>query len=115
MNRFKLNLETQTRGKGPVRLLPVNIWLAITVAATLCGCSTAEKKTAVAPGEERSAAASPAATEAQTGTFNIQDLSVREEAGQSVVLLNLSKPISRYRHFSLEQPGRIVLDIFDDV
>jgi type IV pilus assembly protein PilQ len=118
MNRFKLNLETQTREKGPVRtrrrLLPANIWLAAMVAASLSGCSTAEKKSAVAAGEERPAA-SPAATEAQTGTFKIQDLSVREEAGQSVILLNLSKPISRYRHFSLEQPGRIILDIFDDV
>src|SRR4029077_13106163 len=47
-------------------------------------------------------------------SLKIQDLSVREEAGQTVVRLKLSKPVARYRHFPLVQPSRIVIYIFGD-
>jgi type IV pilus assembly protein PilQ len=45
-------------------------------------------------------------------TFQIQDFSAREEYGQTVLFLKLSKPVSQYRHFPLAQPSRIVLDVF---
>jgi type IV pilus assembly protein PilQ len=50
----------------------------------------------------------------QTTVFRVQDLSVREEAGQTVVQLRLSNPMSQYRHFPLAQPARIVVDMFSD-
>lgn len=44
----------------------------------------------------------------------IQEFLVREQSGQTVLLLKLSKPISQYRHFPLLQPARIVLDIIGE-
>ncbi len=46
--------------------------------------------------------------------FNLQELSVREERGETTLLIKFPKPISQYRHFTLPQPARIVLDIFGD-
>ncbi|MDZ4347839.1 MAG: type IV pilus secretin PilQ [Candidatus Binatia bacterium] len=63
-------------------------------------------------GDKSPAPAKPQAADSQSPT--IQDLSVREEAGQTILQLKLSKPISQYRHFPLTQPSRIVLDIFGD-
>ncbi|HSE87914.1 MAG TPA: type IV pilus secretin PilQ, partial [Candidatus Binatia bacterium] len=41
-------------------------------------------------------------------------LSVREESGQTILQLKLTKPISQYRHFPLTQPARVVVDMFGD-
>jgi len=46
--------------------------------------------------------------------FNLQELSVREERGETTLLIKFPKPISQYRHFTLPQPARIVLDIFGE-
>ncbi|MGZ8441843.1 MAG: type IV pilus secretin PilQ [Candidatus Binatia bacterium] len=46
--------------------------------------------------------------------LQIQDFSVREQSGKTILLLKLSKPISQYRHFPLIQPARMVLDIIGD-
>jgi len=93
--------------------------LATGLASGFFGCaSTAkEQKTAsdAAPGAETaqgSAAVKKDATD--LAGLKIQDLSVREEAGQTVVRLKLAQPIDRYRHFPLVQPSRIVIDIFGD-
>ncbi|MGH7930030.1 MAG: secretin and TonB N-terminal domain-containing protein, partial [Candidatus Binatia bacterium] len=50
----------------------------------------------------------------QSEAVKLQELSVREEAGQTILAVRLSKPISQYRHFPLPQPSRIVLDVFND-
>jgi hypothetical protein len=44
----------------------------------------------------------------------IQDLTVREERGQTTLLIKFSQPLKNYRHFPLPNPARIVLDIFGD-
>ena len=49
-----------------------------------------------------------------TPVFRVQDLSVREESGQTILQLKLNKPISQYRHFPLTQPARVVVDMFGD-
>jgi len=101
-------------GAGGLGMILVSGW---------AGCiSTAgeQKITAVAEqpavsarsGDKSPAAAKQQAADAQSST--IQDLSVREEAGQTILQLKLSKPISQYRHFPLTQPSRVVLDIFGD-
>jgi type IV pilus assembly protein PilQ len=46
--------------------------------------------------------------------LKIEELSAREEFGQTLLQLKLSKRIQAYRHFPITQPSRIVLDIFDD-
>jgi type IV pilus secretin PilQ/predicted competence protein len=50
----------------------------------------------------------------QAPILRVQDLSVREESGQLILQLKLTKPISQYRHFPLTQPGRVVVDMFGD-
>lgn len=50
----------------------------------------------------------------QSEAVKVQELSVREEAGQTILTVKLSKPISQYRHFPLPQPSRIMLDVFND-
>jgi hypothetical protein len=44
---------------------------------------------------------------------SVQELSVREEKGQTTLLLKFAQPINQYRHFILPQPARIVLDLLD--
>jgi type IV pilus assembly protein PilQ len=46
--------------------------------------------------------------------FKITDLAVLEERGQTILKVKFSVPVTQYRHFSLTQPSRIVLDIFGD-
>ncbi len=46
--------------------------------------------------------------------FKIQELSVREERGQTTLLVKFSNPVVQYRHFPLTQPSRVVLDVFGD-
>lgn len=50
----------------------------------------------------------------QAVILRVQDLSVREESGQTILQLKLTKPISQYRHFPLAQPARVVVDMFGD-
>src|SRR6185503_4414678 len=38
---------------------------------------------------------------------NIQELSVREEQGQTILLLKFVQPVTQFRHFPLPQPSRI--------
>jgi type IV pilus assembly protein PilQ len=54
------------------------------------------------------------AADQQNEAVKVQELSVREEAGQTILTVKLSKTISQYRHFPLPQPSRIMLDIFND-
>src|SRR5262249_9766907 len=50
----------------------------------------------------------------QTTMLRVQDLSVREESGQTILQLKLTQPFSQYRHFPLAQPARVVVDMFGD-
>jgi type IV pilus assembly protein PilQ len=63
-------------------------------------------------GAPRLAAAKQEVT--QAALLRVQDLSVREESGQTILQLKLTKPISQYRHFLLTQPARLVVDMFGD-
>ncbi len=48
----------------------------------------------------------------QEQPFRLQDLSVQEERGQTTVRVKFSDSVNQYRHFSLAQPSRVVLDVF---
>jgi type IV pilus assembly protein PilQ len=56
----------------------------------------------------------PQAIGQQSETVKVQELTVREEAGQTILTVKLSKAISQYRHFPMSQPARIILDVFND-
>ncbi len=55
--------------------------------------------------DNKAAATGPALT--------LQDLSVREDQGQTSLFLRFSQPVPEFRHFPLPNPSRIVLDIFN--
>ena len=58
----------------------------------------------------------PVPREGQTrlDLFKLQELSVREDDGQTTLFLRFSQPINQYRHFPLPQPARIMIDVLSD-
>lgn len=46
---------------------------------------------------------------------SLQELLVREERGQTILLVKFVQPVTQYRHFPLPQPSRIVLDVLDEM
>ncbi len=96
--------------------------LGIVYGATLSGCGhSASKGPQVSPNQ---AATQPPAVRAQSLTreeqmspelLKLQDLSVLEEGGQTILSIKFSQPITEYRHFPLSQPSRIVIDVLSDI
>ena len=109
------------------RLLPA-AFFGLALAPMMFGCTAAmvdgsnENPAAVAAGlaagqqaQEPMQAITPQQDSSQQSAgVKMQDLSVREEAGQTILTIKLSKAISQYRHFPLPQPARIMLDVFND-
>jgi len=60
------------------------------------------------------AKAPPKETNPALTALTLQELSVREERGQTTLLVKFSQPVTQFRHFPLPQPSRIVLDIFGE-
>jgi type IV pilus assembly protein PilQ len=78
-------------------------------AATKDAPSQTAGKTSPAP--------SPAPAKGQSSaapTQSLQELTVREERGQTTLLVKFAQPVTEFRHFTLPQPARIVLDILND-
>jgi len=79
------------------------------------GCSTG--KEAISQPERRSANTPKAAPEKLQTTAvssqSLQELRVTEEQGQTTLLIKFTQPVTQYRHFTLPQPARIVLDVLD--
>jgi len=95
----------------------------------LSGCATVQV-------EEEKVSEAPAAAEAKPKTeapktglqppasikeetleaqpFKVEELSVREEQGQTTLRMKFSQPVTQYRYFSLLLPSRIVLDVYGD-
>ncbi len=99
--------------------LPRLASLALALLLSLSACArpfNEEKAASTAPGStaSRSGAGQPAVKNdpLDPETIAVQDFSVREESGQTILALKFSKPISQYRHFPLTQPARIVVDVF---
>jgi type IV pilus assembly protein PilQ len=92
----------------------VNLVAALVLGFAACTPTVSEQPPAP---PVQSAAPAPSATvpgpaSVDPQVLQIQDFSAREESGQTILLLKLSKPISQYRHFPLAQPSRIILDVF---
>lgn len=100
------------------------IWLGwvtfvLALALTVAGCAaTAEQDMVNATKAQKSssAAAKPAPQKAeapQSADLVVKDFSVREDRGQTTILIKFNKTLNHYRHFPLPQPSRIVIDLLD--
>ena len=99
------------------RVLPLLGLLLMVSNLGLTGCATqneAQVNPQPAAQQPARATATPAPAVAVTPVQKIQDLTVREERGQTTLLIKFSQPLKNYRHFPLPNPARIVLDIFGD-
>jgi len=109
------SVGTISASKPPV--LPLLGLLLIVLSLGLSGCA-AQNEAQVTPQpaaqQPARATATPAPAVAVTPVQKIQDLTVREERGQTILLIKFSQPLKNYRHFPLPNPARIVLDIFGD-
>ena len=92
--------------------------LGIAFAPLLFGCApttmSPEVNNPPTVAQTQAPSAPMQAADQQNEAVKVQELSVREEAGQTILTVKLSKTISQYRHFPLPQPSRIMLDIFND-
>lgn len=128
-NRIAMVFSRAIRPIAPTRRLPrwALPYLGIVLATALHSCvsnqsdRTVSKTSAEQPTSTQTASSSKAATSAalqqemeKDKSLRMQELSAREESGQTTLLLKLSKPISQYRHFPVTQPSRVVLDMFGD-
>ncbi len=117
---LRLNRPVQKRPHS--RSFPA-LWLtaAIVYGVTLSGCASGTPK-GTAPTRDQPSAQSPTAQRQpvlkEEKTFSellkLQDLSVREEGGQTTLFVKFSQPINQYRHFPLPQPARIVIDVLSE-
>jgi type IV pilus secretin PilQ/predicted competence protein len=117
MNRSLADMRQQ--------FLPIILMcLAMGMIASIFGCSSAvEPQVQVMAGGPSQEVAQPKASRPQAAVkepvlqdqpFRIQELSVLEDRGQTTLYVKFSSPVSQYRHFTLAQPSRVVLDIFGD-
>jgi type IV pilus assembly protein PilQ len=97
-------------------------FIASAAAVSISGCSlndgpskTIEPAQAAAPGPA-SSQASPAKPGNEAAlSAALQQLAVREENGQTILQVKFAQPITQYRHFTLPQPSRIILDILNTI
>ena len=92
--------------------------LAVALAPAMFGCTPAamngDMKNPAAVAQTPAVSTPQQATGLQNESGKVQDLSVREESGQTILTIKLAKGIAQYRHFPLPQPARILLDVFND-
>ncbi|MBM4296338.1 MAG: type IV pilus secretin PilQ [Deltaproteobacteria bacterium] len=97
---------------GSLMILAMLLW-----ALSGCAANPDQAPSTASPTPQAAAAgqAAPAKTPSTASArANLQELSVREERGQTTLLIKLARPITQYRHFPLPQPARVVLDIPTD-
>jgi type IV pilus secretin PilQ/predicted competence protein len=113
-SRNMLATDSELRSDPQLRMLTFGLICAIGIMA-VSGCTTSKETrlppVAQAPAVPQAANGSAAAT--ATPMQSLQELSVREEKGQTTLLIKFAQPPSQYRHFTLPQPARIVLDLLD--
>jgi len=106
-----------TIGASKRPVLPLLGLLLMVSNLGLTGCAAqneAQVNPQPAAQQPARATATPAPAVAVTPVQKIQDLTVREERGQTTLLIKFTQPLKNYRHFPLPNPARIVLDIFGD-
>ncbi len=118
---FYLNRRVQRiaqRGSLPALFLVVGM----VYGAAVSGCGLAPRKGLPVNGSQAAAQSptirsQPVTREEQkpSALLKLQDLSVREEGGQTTLLIKFSQPVTEFRHFPLSQPSRIVIDVLSDI
>lgn len=97
------------------KLAALLLAMALASAVNLSGCAanTPPQPSATPTAKPQSAPAAKATAPASTVTASqsLQELIVREERGQTTLLVKFNRPVTQYRHFPLPQPARVVLDI----
>jgi type IV pilus secretin PilQ/predicted competence protein len=101
--------RNRAKSCGLTRSALVLLVSGIGFVMSFAGCSMKADKD---PAPQPSAATKNQSLAAQG--LNLQELSVREERGQTTLLIKFSQPVTQYRHFALPNPSRIVLDIFGE-
>jgi type IV pilus assembly protein PilQ len=104
---------------------PVDVFrLALLVALT--GCTSVSDRQQTVPPTSSPTVSTSSSEKVLEGTssstqqtrqvqgLRVQELSTREEFGQTIIDIKFATPISQYRHFPIPQPPHIVLDIFGD-
>lgn len=93
------------------KMLSICALLSFAISA----CSTG-KETIGQPDRQSASAPKPTAPKPQSAAAagqTLQELSVREDQGQTTLLVKFNHPVTQYRHFTLPQPARIVVDVLD--
>ena len=101
---------------GAVRTMRL-VALGFAFVSGLVGCSTINSNSAKPERAPAAPAAKAGATKPEIPLISgqsLQELTVREEQGQTTLLLKFAQPVNQFRHFTLPQPSRIVLDILND-
>jgi type IV pilus secretin PilQ/predicted competence protein len=118
---MKVSLMGSMKRFGLSDFAPFGPMIMAACAMMIVGCSTSMNKEAVnqpkaqASSQTGPKAATPSPTTKESGSaLSLQELSVREERGQTTLFVKFSQPVTQFRHFPLPQPSRIVLDIFGE-
>ena len=94
--------------------------LGLVTLAGSAGCSAVSDSPAnpaLAKAPAAAPAPQPGATKPQSPIIarqSLQELVVREERGQTILSMKFAQPVNQYRHFTLPQPSRIILDILNE-
>lgn len=96
------------------RRIPL-VALAAVIGASGCSLTNEEpRKTPTQPAAPTSVAPKSAPTKAASSSDHaLQEVVLREERGQTTLLVKFAQPVTQYRHFTLPQPARIVVDILE--
>jgi type IV pilus assembly protein PilQ len=92
------------------------ITLAVMVGMSGCSIGSDAPKNPAQAAVQAAIAPKPAPAKPQSAaapSHGIAELIVREDKGQTILQVKFTQPVNQYRHFTLPQPARIVLDILD--
>ena len=98
-----------------VAVLSPALKIAVASLLTFCGCSMGSESSSKSQAVQTALApkTTPSKPPSAAVNFGIEELIAREERGQTIIQVKFLQPINQYRHFTLPQPSRIVLDILD--
>ncbi|MGE5218790.1 MAG: secretin N-terminal domain-containing protein, partial [Chloroflexota bacterium] len=113
MDGLKSRIKKRLAGVASL-VLPMVAIVAIGVSS----CSLSDAPSKAKEPAQTEAAAKAAASKPASDTPSraaLQDLAVREEQGQTILQVKFAQPVTQYRHFTLPQPARIVLDVLNNM
>jgi type IV pilus secretin PilQ/predicted competence protein len=103
-----------TRVRGPLAATCLGMALAPALFSCAPTALDSDKKNPASPTPLAAPKAMPLPPASSSDPGKLQDLSVHEESGQTILTIKLAKPIAQFRHFSIPQPVRILVDVFND-